>query len=125
MNWKTIFDGEKENPFFTKLKKVNSREKFADKIISAFYLGGLVYSKENHEKILKAISANELSPFLKEAIYNTLENNLELYYIQEASGQAKIIVIVDYLELYQNEEVIEVIPCNGYLNIPVGEKIYP
>jgi hypothetical protein len=121
------FFKREQNPFFVKLEKINCRHGFAKRIEKAFYLGGFVYSLENYERALKAVSKGKLNQFLSKVHYNTLEDNVEVFLIQNENMQYKIITILDPLELYQREEVLDMIDCRDISIYDQGNfnQIYP
>jgi hypothetical protein len=122
-----MFSSKEENPFFTKLKKLNSKQNFAHRIERAFFLGGVVYTNKNYENLVNAISSNELGIFLENNAYDTQRDNIELYWMADDTGQAKILVILDPLELYDKEEILNTIPStDSFLDgIITKQQIYP
>lgn len=105
------FFRKEQNPLFAKLKKLNHKHSFAKSFEKAFYLGGFVYTSENYERAIKAISEGTLICLLNEVQYNTLEDNVEFYLVQDEKRYYKIVAILDPVELYQREEVLDVIDC--------------
>jgi hypothetical protein len=122
-----MFDSKKENPFFTKLKNLNSKQNFAGKIVKAYYLGGVVYNDENYENVMQAISESSLDVFFENNTYNTQENNIELYWIDDDKEQIKILVLLDPVELYENEKVLEIVPSTNDFTgkVTKAQQIYP
>ena len=123
-----MFKNKKVDPFYVKLKKLNHRHNFVDRINSAYYLGGVVYSNENYEKILQAISQNGLNVFFEENLYNTRKDNIELFWVNDENKLSKIIIILDPVELYENEEILKIIvaPSSDLMNmLTMARQIYP
>ena len=122
-----IFGSKQENPFFTKLKKLNSKQNFAHRIERAFFLGGVVYTAKNYDNLINAISSNELGIFLENNTYDTQRDNIELYWLEDDGHQAKILVILDPLELYGKEEILNTIPSTvDFLgSVFKKQQIYP
>ena len=128
MNLFSMFKNKKVDPFYVKLKKLNHRHNFVDRINSAYYLGGVVYSNENYEKILQAISQNGLNVFFEENLYNTRKDNIELFWVNDENKLSKIIIILDPVELYENEEILKIIvaPSSDLMNmLTMARQIYP
>jgi len=116
-----------ENPLYVKLNRINSKVQFATKIVKAFYLGGTVYSDENHARLLQAVRESSLNSFLENNPYDTQEDNIELYWIEDDRNDTKIIVVLDFLELYESERILHVLPSTNHFvkNVNKAEQINP
>lgn len=91
-----------------------------------FYLGGGPYNEQVYEEALKAITESRLDVFLEKLKYNVKEDNLELYLIKYNLQKAHIVIVYDPFELYQREEVLNIIPFKNYSSLEMNaEQIYP
>jgi hypothetical protein len=123
-NW---FNAKKASSFFAKLKGLNAKQKFADKIEKAYYLGGVVYNDENYTNVLQAVYNNTLDEFLKTRSYNTQQDNIELYWVKDDKDESKILLVLDPVELYESEKVLEIISSTNdyWINLSGAQLIYP
>lgn len=75
-----------------------------------YYLGGVVYTKENLNEVLKSINENKLISFFEKNSYNTLEDNIELYYILSKDGKSNnLSLILSPYEFLESEQVLNII----------------
>jgi hypothetical protein len=103
---------KKKNPFYEKLKAINRRKSFLDKVERAFYLGGFKYTSNGYEIVKNAIYQGKLNSILSEQNYDVREDNIELYLIENDLKLLNLIVIFDPYELYVGEDLIGIIPCD-------------
>lgn len=117
----------KKNPFYEKLKEINKRQPFLNKVKRAFYLGGFKYTSNGFEIIKNAIYQGKLNSILSEQNYDVREDNIELYLIESDLEQLNLIVIFDPYELYVGEDLIGIIPCDITVLSKVNniEQIFP
>lgn len=122
-----LFDRKKENPYFTKLKNLNLKQNFVNSIVQAYYLGGVVYNNENYKNIIQAVQERRLSEFFQNGSYDSKQDNIELYWVRDNQEHINIIVVFDPVELYENEEILKVIPSvdDFWNDISGAESIYP
>ena len=75
----------------------------------------------------KSCLLKQIKSVLKEVGYNTQENNIELYLVEDDAEQSRLIIILDPVELYNREELLKVIPCNMTLleGLEETQQIYP
>jgi hypothetical protein len=123
MAWLNFVKKEKENPFFTKLKRVLSKDIKLESIRSIYYLGGFEYSKNGYEKARAAILSGNLNSFLKSISYNVQQDNIELY-LMDFGLRRSIVMILDPVELYQRETVLDTFQIEEELELSSAEKIY-
>ncbi|WP_437922390.1 hypothetical protein [Sphingobacterium sp. LRF_L2] len=118
---------KKNNPFYEKLKAINKRKPFLDKVKRAFYLGGFKYTSDGFEIIKNAIYQCELNSILSEQNYDAREDNIELYLIESDLEEVNLIVIFDPYELYVGEDLIGIIPCDKIILSKLNniEQIFP
>lgn len=103
---------KKDNPFYAKLKAINKRKPFLDKVKKAFYLGGFKYKSNGYEVIKNATYQGKLNSILSEQNYDVRGDNIELYLIENDLKQYNLIVIFDPYDLYVREDLIGIIPCD-------------
>jgi hypothetical protein len=113
MKWLNFIKKKKENPFFTKLKGLIPLSIKLKDIKSIFYVGGIAYSESDYEKVKTAILENELDSFLKRVVYDVHHDNIELYLVEDKADNQVILLLFDPVELYQKEQILEIIPING------------
>ena len=118
---------KKNNPFYEKLKEINKRKPFLNKVKRAFYLGDFKYTSNGFEIIKNAIYQGKLNSILSEQNYDVREDNIELYLIESDLEQLNLIVIFDPYELYVGEDLIGIIPCDLTVLSKVNniEQIFP
>ena len=104
---------DNKNPLYIKLKKAILKQKFKIDIKSAYFLFGIPYSISNLEIMKKAISENTLSELKKKVLYDVLQDNIELYLIEDSNDKLYMILLLDPYELYERESIIEIIPVNN------------
>jgi hypothetical protein len=125
MKWSNLFNRKNENTFFTKVKPLILKVVRLKEIENLYYLGGFAYNEKALKNIKGLISANALESFLKENSFDSQGDNIELYFLEERSGKKSIIFILDFVELYEKEKILEVIPVKESLSeIGSAEKIY-
>ncbi|QQT28768.1 hypothetical protein I6I99_15515 [Sphingobacterium multivorum] len=101
-----------KNPFYEKLKAINRRKSFLNKVEQAFYLGGFKYTSNGYEIVKNAIYQGKLNSILSEQNYDVREDNIELYLIENDLKLLNLIVIFDPYGLYFGEDLIGIIPCD-------------
>ncbi|QRY60422.1 hypothetical protein BCY89_03495 [Sphingobacterium siyangense] len=101
-----------KNPFYEKLKAINRRKSFLNKVERAFYLGGFKYTSNGYEIVKNAIYQGKLNSILSEQNYDVREDNIELYLIENDLKLLNLIVIFDPYGLYFGEDLIGIIPCD-------------
>lgn len=118
---------KKNNPFYEKLKEINKRKPFLNKVKRAFYLGDFKYTSNGFEIIKNAIYQGKLNSILSEQNYDVREDNIELYLIENDLEQLNLIVIFDPYELYVGEDLIRIIPCDITVLSKINniEQIFP
>ncbi|WP_437918748.1 hypothetical protein [Sphingobacterium sp. LRF_L2] len=118
---------KKSNPFYEKLKAINKRKPFLDKVKRAFYLGGFKYTSDGFEIIKNAIYQCELNSILSGQNYDAREDNIELYLIESDLEEVNLIVIFDPYELSAGEDLIGIIPCDKIILSKLNniEQIFP
>lgn len=95
---------------FKLIEKCLIRNINLDTVNKIYYLGGLVYSKENLSGVLKSIKDKTLLDFFEKNRFNTLVDNIELYYIENKDGKSnKISLILSPYEFLENEQLLEVV----------------
>ena len=109
-----IFNFSKDNVLktsrFKLVEKCLIRSINLDTVHKIYYLGGLVYSKENLSEVLKSIKDKTLLDFFEKNRFNTLVDNIELYYIENKDGKSnKISLILSPYEFLENEQLLEVV----------------
>lgn len=121
-----LLNSKQENPFFTKLKILYAKQDFSGTIESAYYLGGVVYSNENYINLVQAVADNTLNDFLEKKFYDTQEDNIELYWIKDHGLQSKVVIILDPSELYESEQILDVIASTNdyWSDVSCAQQIY-
>jgi hypothetical protein len=109
-----IFNFSKDNDLktsrFKLIEKCLIRNINLDTVNRIYYVGGLEYSKENLNEVLKSIKDKTLLDFFEKNRFNTLVDNIELYYIENKDGKSnKISLILSPYEFLENEQLIEVV----------------
>lgn len=109
-----IFNFSKDNTLktsrFKLIEKCLIRDINLDSVHKIYYLGGLVYSKENLSGVLKSIKDKTLLDFFEKNRFNSLVDNVELYYIENKDGKSnKISLILSPYEFLENEQLLEVV----------------
>ncbi len=91
-----------KNPMLEKLEritKVNLKE--------VYYSFGFVYSNDNYQKFKKCLEQNSLAIAKKELEFDVKEDNLEIYFVTDFNDIKYIIILIDYFEPLQKEEILE------------------
>lgn len=109
-----IFNFSKDNALktsrFKLIEKCLIRNINLDTVHRIYYLGGLVYSKENLSEVLKSIKDKTLLDFFEKNRFNALVDNIELYYIENKDGKSnKISLILSPYEFLENEKLLEIV----------------
>jgi hypothetical protein len=108
-----FFRGTKDqNPYYIKLNKTLLRSGEKIKVNKAYFLLGLPDSFENRRDLKDAIARDTLKKLKDLKAYDVAVNNLELYFIEDAS-KCYLVVLLDPYELYESEQILEVIPVGG------------
>ena len=104
---------EKLNPYYIKLHKALLKKGLDIKVNRAYFLLGLPDSIENRQELRDSIAHNALKRLKDSKAYDVTVNNLELYFIEDEDNRACLIVLLDPYELYESEQILEVIPVKA------------
>lgn len=102
----------KENAYYIKLRRSLLQNKFNKEIRSAYFLLGVPNTSANLASLKKAISDNSLTMLKKTIPYDVKRDNLELYLIKDNSNNYYFIILLDPIELYEGEQVLDIMPVN-------------
>jgi len=101
------------NPLYIKLKEALLRQEFKIDIKGAYFLFGIPYSISNLEMMKQAVLSNTLSEVKKNVLYDVLQDNIELYLVEDSNDKSYMILLLDPYELYETETILEIIPVNN------------
>lgn len=122
--FKKSVDNKHLNPIYRKIEKLLTLHGLNINIAYVYYLGGSYYNPDVYNKALLAIEQNQLKTFLQNYLYDVHADNIEFYQITYNSDTSKLLVIYDPIELYWNDELLNVFPVNDNLNDLDREKIF-
>lgn len=97
----------KDNPYYTKIKKVVlSLDDM--RAIKIFYVGGFVYDKVRYRDFKYLTDLESINKFLSLHKYNAQMDNVEIYLIQDSNNQFHILNILDSVELLNGVRALDV-----------------
>jgi hypothetical protein len=122
---KNIFQNNKifETEQFKLIKNEFKKKLNLSEIEKVFYLGGVIYSDESYRDIKNNVKNDNIFNLLKKYKFNTLEDNIEIYYVEYNNNKEFFIVITkSSYELWQKDIIMDFIKINKINNF-TGEKV--
>lgn len=105
-----LLNRKKQNPYYIKLNESLIRKGVNIDIKSAYFLFGIPYNESNFEELKKAVAENRIKEIKENRPYDVRLDNIELFLIQDADDNRYIIFLLDPYELYETEQILEIMP---------------
>lgn len=123
LNFKFLGKKQQENPRYSLLKRLISKDANLKKISKGYHIGGFVYDERIYENVKSASKNGDLHRVVRELQSNTQKDNVEIYLLKNYQEEWKIVLLMDYFELYTSEEILDVLPLKEDLEFFKGKKL--
>lgn len=122
---KSLFNGKKENPFFTIFKKTFPKGNDFNGF-KVYHIKSFQYTDSNMELFERGKYKEDFHKILDSLEYNSLTNNVAIYYVVSPEGKGMVYLLSDPFELLEKEYVMEKYELNldeKVMNLSTVEQI--